>query len=77
MYAQSAMHKARDLSYNLPKVEPYFKVNPQDFNPVAKYVLWALINPANKKHYDRYKKLAEVMGLDNIPPYKRLLWKCE
>lgn len=69
LYAQSAMHKARDLSYHLPKVEPYFKVNPQDFNPVAKYVLWALSNPANKKNYDRYKRLAEVMGLDNIPPY--------
>lgn len=69
LYAQSAMHKARDLSYHLPKVDSYFKVNPQDFNPVAKYVLWALANPANKKDYDRYTKLAEVMGLDNIPPY--------
>lgn len=69
LYMQSAMHKARDLSYNLPKVEPYFKLKPQDFNPIAKYVLWALSNPANKKDYDRYKRLAEVMGLEGIPPY--------
>ncbi len=69
LYLQSTMHKARDLSYNLPKVEPFFQANPQDFNPIANYVLKALANPNNKKDYDRYKKLAEIMGLDNIPPY--------
>lgn len=69
LYVQTAMHKSRNLSYNLPKVEPYFKLNPQDFSPIAQYVLWALSNPANKKDYDRYKRLAEVMGLQGIPPY--------
>lgn len=69
LYLQSTMHKARDLSYNLPKVEPFFQANPQDFNPIANYVLKALSHPANKQDYDRYKKLAEIMGLDNIPPY--------
>lgn len=69
LYMQTTMHKARDLSYHLPKVDDYFKLKPQDFNPIAKYVLWALANPANKKDYDRYKRLAEVMGLDGIPPY--------
>lgn len=69
IYAQGTMHKARDLSYHLPKVESYFQTNPQDFNPIAKYVLNALAHPANKSDYDRYKRLAEVMELDNIPPY--------
>ncbi|NCP98231.1 hypothetical protein GW796_00600 [archaeon] len=69
LYLQSTMHKARDLSYDLPKVEPFFQANPQDFNPISKYVLNALTHPNNKKDYDRYKKLAEIMGLDNIPPY--------
>lgn len=70
LYAQSTMHKARDLSYHPYKVESYFQLNPQDFNPIAKYVLWALNNPANKKDYERYTKLAQIMGLDNIPPYR-------
>ncbi len=69
LYLQSTMHKARDLSYNLQKVEPFFQANPQDFNPIAQYVLKALSNPNNKQDYDRYKKLAEIMGLDNIPQY--------
>lgn len=69
LYMGSAMHKAKDLSYHLSKVDNYFKVNPQDFNPVAKYVLWALANPANKSDYNRYKKLAQMMGLNNIPTY--------
>lgn len=69
LYSQTAIHKARDLSYHLPKVESYFKLNPQDFNPISQYVLYALKNPNNKKDYDRYKRLAETMGLDDIPPY--------
>lgn len=69
MYSQSVVHKARDLSFHLPKVEPYFQQNPNDFNPIAQYVLNALAHPANKADYDRYKRLAEVMDLDNIPPY--------
>lgn len=69
IYLESAMHKARKLSYNLNMVEPYFQNNPQDYNPIAKYVWWALNNPNNKQDYDRYAKLAYVMGIDNIPPY--------
>jgi hypothetical protein len=71
LYFQTAMHKARDLSYHLPNVESYFQKNPQDFNQIAKYVLNALAHPANKSDYDRYKRLAEVMELDNIPPYNQ------
>lgn len=69
LYSGTAMHKARDLSFHLPKVKSYFAQNPKDFNPVAKYVLWALANPSSKSDYDRYKRLAEVMNLDGIPPY--------
>lgn len=67
-YLASPMHKARDLSYHLDTVEPYFNIHPEDFKPIAEYVLKALFNPANKADYDRYKKLAEMMNLE-IPPY--------
>ena len=68
-YLDSVMHHARYLSYNLNQVQPYFQTKPQDFDPIAKYVLNALAQPANQSDYERYKKLAEVMGLNNIPPY--------
>ncbi len=69
IYANSVIHKSRYLSYNLNEVENYFNQNPNEFDPIGNYVLNALENPAKKNDYDRYKKLAEVMGLENIPPY--------
>jgi hypothetical protein len=69
MYLESNMHIARDLSYHLQKVAAYFNLHPEKFHPIADYVLNALAHPANKADYDRYYRLAEVMGLENIPPY--------
>lgn len=69
VYLDSVIHISRHLSKHTDEVEPYFKRHPKDFNPVSKYVLNALAHPLNKSDYDRYKKLAEIMGLENIPPY--------
>ncbi len=69
VYLASTTHKARHLSYNLPQVESFFNKNPTDFNPIAEYVLKALSKPKNKNDYDRYLRLAEAMGLEDIPPY--------
>jgi hypothetical protein len=69
LYMGSVTHKARHLSFNLPEVQSFFEKNPSQFNPIAEYVLKTLANPASKVDYDRYRKLAEVMELDKIPPY--------
>ena len=69
IYLQSTLHKSRYLSHNLSQVNSYFNNHPQDFNSISQYVLWALKNPANQKDYERYKKLAEIMNLGEIPPY--------
>lgn len=69
IYLDSNIHIARDLSYHLQKVAEYFNLHPEKFNPIANYVLHALAHPANKADYDRYYRLAEVMGLENLPPY--------
>lgn len=70
LYLKSPSHKADELSYDPSKAVPFFQSYPQYYNPISQYVLNALAHPDNKKSYDRYKKLAEVMGLNNIPPYE-------
>lgn len=70
VYRDTILAKARDLSFNLNKVVPYFEAKPDDFNPVADYVLNALATTQKRSDYDRYAKLAEVMGIGQlIPPF--------
>lgn len=69
VYIPSIMYKARDLSFNLQKVIPFFKRHPEDFEPISHYILSILENTDNKVIYNRYKKLAELMLLENIPDY--------
>jgi hypothetical protein len=54
------------LSYHLPEVKSYFNKNQKEFTPIKEIVLQWLQQPGNQETYDRYKRLAEKMGLPNI-----------
>ena len=69
VYMKSAMHQARDLSFDLDKVGPFFARHPDRWDPVAQYVLHSIHDPQTREGYDRYYRLAQVMGL-NVPPYE-------
>jgi hypothetical protein len=75
IYVNSIMYQARDLSFNIQKVVPFFEKHPEQYVEISYYILDTLSHPANVKIYNRYKKLAEFMGLEGIPLYKEKIQK--
>lgn len=59
----------KSLSDNLDDVETYFALHPDKLHPVETYLQNLLAQPQARSRYEHYKKLAEVLGMNNIPPY--------
>lgn len=59
----------KSLSDNLNDVEDYFALHPEKLHPVENYLNSLLAQPQARSRYEHYKKLAEVLGMENIPPY--------
>lgn len=67
---QAYQNVINDLSNNPENVEPFFQQHQNYLDPVSKLLRKDLAQAQTLEEYTRYRKLAELIGLEQIPPFR-------
>lgn len=66
---QSYQKIINDLADQPDQTNSFFQRSPNYFNPIANLLLKDLAQAQTQEEYSRYRVVADIMGLDNIPPF--------
>ncbi len=67
---QAYQNVINDLSNNPDNVEPFFQQHQNYLDPVSKLLRKDLAQAQTLEEYTRYRRLAELIGLEQIPPFR-------